>query len=244
MTRILFTNVNILDCGGDEPYPGEVLVEGNRIAASPAAGPPCPATTRRSWTAVGRDADARPDRVAHTPQHRQHRRPGEDRDGPARGEHADRDAQARLYLDCGITSCISAAAAKPRLDVVIRNAINAGEIAGPRLLAATPWLTVTGGLGDMRTLHMPHVASMAIMVDGPENYRARHSRADPRGGRHHQARHLRRHVRPPRAFELHGDERSGGRGRRRGRPRARQAHERPCPQCGGRETLRPPSASR
>ena len=78
---------------------------------------------------------------------------------------------ARLYLDHGITSCISAASAKPRLDVVIRNAINAGEIPGPRLLAASPWLTVTGGLGDMRTLHMPHVESMAIVVDGPEEYR-------------------------------------------------------------------------
>ena len=78
---------------------------------------------------------------------------------------------ARFYLDCGITSCISAAAAKPRLDVVIRNAINAREIAGPRLLAASPWLTVTGGLGDMRRLHMPHVESMAIMIDGPENFR-------------------------------------------------------------------------
>ena len=78
---------------------------------------------------------------------------------------------ARLYLDCGITSCISAAAAKPRLDVVIRNAINAGEIPGPRLLAASPWLTVTGGLGDMRRLHMPHVESMAMIADGPDAFR-------------------------------------------------------------------------
>ncbi|MFO1093958.1 MAG: hypothetical protein U0992_11695 [Planctomycetaceae bacterium] len=38
---------------------------------------------------------------------------------------------ARLYLDCGITSCISAAAAKPQVDVVIRNEINAGRIPGP-----------------------------------------------------------------------------------------------------------------
>ena len=78
---------------------------------------------------------------------------------------------ARLYLDHGITSCISAASAGPRLDVVIRNAIEKGEIPGPRLLAATPWLTVTGGLGDMRTLHMPKVDSMALMADGPEEYR-------------------------------------------------------------------------
>jgi len=34
------------------------------------------------------------------------------------------------YLNYGITSCISAAAAKPRLDVVIRNAINAGRFQG------------------------------------------------------------------------------------------------------------------
>ena len=78
---------------------------------------------------------------------------------------------ARLYLAHGITSCSSAASAKPRLDVVIRNAIEKGEIPGPRLLAATPWLTVTSGLGDMRTLHMPEVQSMALMADGPEEYR-------------------------------------------------------------------------
>ena len=78
---------------------------------------------------------------------------------------------ARLYLDCGITSCISAASAKPRTDVVIRNAINKGEIPGPRLLAASPWLTVTGGLGDMRSLHMPQMSSMAITLDGPEEFR-------------------------------------------------------------------------
>ena len=31
MDRTLFTNVSILDCTGAAPYPGEVLVEGNRI---------------------------------------------------------------------------------------------------------------------------------------------------------------------------------------------------------------------
>lgn len=33
MARTLFTSVRILDCTGAEPYPGEVLVEGARIAA-------------------------------------------------------------------------------------------------------------------------------------------------------------------------------------------------------------------
>ncbi len=42
---------------------------------------------------------------------------------------------AKMYLDMGFTSCVGAAAAKPRLDVVIRNAINSGQIPGPRYLA-------------------------------------------------------------------------------------------------------------
>jgi len=31
MEKILFTNVQVLDCTGAEPYAGEVAVEGNRI---------------------------------------------------------------------------------------------------------------------------------------------------------------------------------------------------------------------
>jgi len=33
MAGILFARVNVLDCTGDKPYPGEVLVEDNRITA-------------------------------------------------------------------------------------------------------------------------------------------------------------------------------------------------------------------
>ena len=32
MANVLFTNVRIFDGGGDQPYNGEVLVQGNRIA--------------------------------------------------------------------------------------------------------------------------------------------------------------------------------------------------------------------
>src|SRR5687768_5896055 len=32
MTSVLFTNVRIIDGTGAQPYPGEVLVQGNRIA--------------------------------------------------------------------------------------------------------------------------------------------------------------------------------------------------------------------
>lgn len=172
MSRTLFVRVNVLDCSGENPFPGEVLVEGNRITA-----------VRRGEGILSRDkaqivdgggtATLMPGLIeSHS-----HLSIDNTDDLAAIGmvpleENTLMAARnARLYLDCGITSCISAAAAKPRLDVVIRNAINAGEIPGPRLLAASPWLTVTGGLGDLRTLHMPHMASMAIVLDGPEQFR-------------------------------------------------------------------------
>jgi imidazolonepropionase-like amidohydrolase len=171
MSRILFTNVKVLDCTGADPYLGEVLVEDNRIAAI--------AQGQGSWSGDrleiidGGGATLMPGLVeshAHLSLHNT-------KDIVNLGlippeEHTLLTMHnARLYLDHGITSCISAGAAKPRLDIVIRNAINAGEIPGPRLLAASPWLTVTGGLGDKRTLHIPHVETMAMMVDGPDEYR-------------------------------------------------------------------------
>ncbi len=56
--------------------------------------------------------------------------------------------------------------AKPRLDVVIRNAINAGQIPGPRMLAASPGkLTNTGNLGDERLMHI-YRESVGMIVDG------------------------------------------------------------------------------
>ncbi|HEY3635103.1 MAG TPA: amidohydrolase family protein, partial [Caldimonas sp.] len=50
---------------------------------------------------------------------------------------------------------VGAACAKPRLDVVIRNAINSGQIPGPRYLAASQEITVPGGLGDETLPHLP-----------------------------------------------------------------------------------------
>src|SRR5262249_60664668 len=44
---------------------------------------------------------------------------------------------AERYLDMGWTSGMGAAPAEPRLDVVIRNAIESGQIPGPRYLAAS-----------------------------------------------------------------------------------------------------------
>jgi imidazolonepropionase-like amidohydrolase len=162
----------VLDCSGDKPFSGEVLVEGNEIVAVAREGE----SLQRDGAEIIDGGDGTTLMPGLVESHA-HLSIDNTDDLAALGRIPPEEHtlltmhNARLYLDHGITSCISAASAKPRLDVVIRNAIEKGEIPGPRLLAATPWLTVTSGLGDMRTLHMPKVDSMALMADGPEEYR-------------------------------------------------------------------------
>jgi imidazolonepropionase-like amidohydrolase len=155
MASVLFTNVRILDGSGAMPFAGSVLVQDGRIrsvgrslaAAAPAgatvidgAGATlmpgmCEAHTHFSWN----DA-ATLDAIQRMPLE----------------EHVLWCAKvARRYLEAGFTSCVGAACAKPRLDVVIRNAINAGQIPGPRYLAASQEITVVGGLGDETLPHLP-----------------------------------------------------------------------------------------
>src|SRR5215470_14137488 len=148
MANVLFTNVRIIDATGAQPYQGELLVQGNRIArigrgtrSLPSAGITvidgagatlmpgmCEAHTHFGWT-NSKTLDA----IQKMPHE----------------EHTLWAAQvAKLYLDHGWTSCVGAATPKPRLDCVIRDAINSGQIPGPRYLAASQEITVTGSLGD------------------------------------------------------------------------------------------------
>jgi imidazolonepropionase-like amidohydrolase len=79
---------------------------------------------------------------------------------------------AKSYLQAGFTSCLGAACAKPRLDVVIRNAIESGQIPGPRYLAASQEITVPGGLGDETLPHLPFAEfSFGVNVNGAEDMR-------------------------------------------------------------------------
>jgi imidazolonepropionase-like amidohydrolase len=80
---------------------------------------------------------------------------------------------AALLLDHGFTSLVSAAASKPRLDVVVRNAIESGQIVGPRMLAASQEITPTGNLVDLDQAHfpIPESARFAYVCDGPDAFR-------------------------------------------------------------------------
>jgi imidazolonepropionase-like amidohydrolase len=74
---------------------------------------------------------------------------------------------AKTLLDAGFTSAYSAASAKLRLDVVVRNEVESGRSPGPRIRAASPEITVTGGLGDENKQHMLR-DSFGIVADGAQ----------------------------------------------------------------------------
>ena len=74
---------------------------------------------------------------------------------------------AKLILDSGFTSVYSAASSKPWLDIVLRNEINAGRLPGPRMRAASPEITATGGLGDERQMHMHTTPASRLSPTGP-----------------------------------------------------------------------------
>ncbi len=102
---------------------------------------------------------------------------------------------ARKVLEAGFTSVLSAGAAKPRLDVVIRNAINTGQIPGPRMLAASPELTNTGNLGDERLMHIYRESVGTLDRRRRTGDAQGLPAADPRGGGHDQAQRLRQPYR-------------------------------------------------
>jgi imidazolonepropionase-like amidohydrolase len=172
MNDTLFTNVRILDGTGTSPYSGSVLVQGKRIrqvgrstAAIAAGGATvidgagatlmpgmCEAHTHFSW-----NDSATLSGIQTMPLE----------------EHVLWCSKvAKQYLHAGFTSCVGAACAKPRLDVVIRNAINSGQIPGPRYLAASQEITVPGGLGDETLSHLPFPEfSFGVNVNGAEDMR-------------------------------------------------------------------------
>lgn len=170
MGDVLFTNVRVFDGEGGEPFSGEVLVRDNRIKQIARGGESIAAPGAEVIDGGG--GTLMPGLIeSHA-----HVTFLDTSNLEALGEVPPEEhtllamKNARKFLDAGFTSMNSAAAAKPRLDVVVRNAINDGTFPGPRMLAASPELTVTGGLGDVRLQHL-HRETFAIVCDGPDQFR-------------------------------------------------------------------------
>jgi imidazolonepropionase-like amidohydrolase len=138
----LFTNVKVLDSTGAVPYPGEVLVEGERISAVGA-----PGELRRTGVSIvdghgGTLMSGLCDAHTHFSWCN-----SADLGGLATMPLEDHTLfcvqSARTYLDSGYTMCVGASSAKPRLDVVMRDAIEQGKVAGPRLRACCMEIAVS-----------------------------------------------------------------------------------------------------
>jgi len=170
MSQKLFINVMVFDGSGSASFPGEVLVQGNRIKAVAKGRNQLKADDAEVIDGGG--ATLMPGLTeAHA--HLSFTNCASVReigDLPIEEHTLLAARHAKLMLDCGFTSCFSAASAKPRLDIVIRNEINAGLLPGPRLRAASPEITASGGLGDVRQLHKDH-HSTEIIADGPDELR-------------------------------------------------------------------------
>ncbi|MFO1351121.1 MAG: amidohydrolase family protein, partial [Gammaproteobacteria bacterium] len=173
MGNVLFTNVRILDGSGDYPYTGEVLVQGNRIKQV-ARSLRTTAPSNGHTVIDGAGATLMPGLTeAHTHFSWNNAATLEAIFRMPPEEHTLFSANvAKTYLDHGFTSCVGAAAAKPRLDVVIRNAINSGLIPGPRYLANSQEIGTLGGLGDTTPPHVDHPGlSFGWIVSGVEDMR-------------------------------------------------------------------------
>lgn len=185
MAATLFRNANVIDGSGNPPYRGDVLVDGARIVAAGA-----PSTLQRADAVAGAEVVDCGGRTLMPGLIEPHAHlsfvdqatPQAFNTIPVEEHLLLTLKHAKLYLDQGYTSCFSAAATKPRLDVVARNAINAGQFPGPRLLAASVQFTVTGGVGDLRQMHLdPGEAMYTLPCDGPVEFR-RAARAACREG--------------------------------------------------------------
>ncbi|MEQ9491667.1 MAG: amidohydrolase family protein [Alphaproteobacteria bacterium] len=169
MSGLFLRNARILDGSGQAPFDGSVHVEGTRIKKMAGHNAAAPSGTQEI------DCSGRTLMPGLVESHG-HVTFGDTASLEALGEIPPEEhtilamKNARTMLDQGFTSINSAAAAKPRLDVVLRNAIDAGDCPGPRMLAASPEMTVTGGLGDVRLSHM-YRETFAIVCDGPDEFR-------------------------------------------------------------------------
>src|SRR5262245_47731895 len=163
---ILFTNVQVFEGSGRAPFPGEVLVKGNRIDAVAEPGArlerqgaeavDCGGATlmpglveahaHLSWpSSVGRIIDAMSlppeDHLLVTPRN------------------------ARVTLDAGFTSAYSAGSLGPRFEIALREEINGGWIPGPRLRASSLERLPDGALGVKAAEGAQHPRGPATMRD-------------------------------------------------------------------------------
>ncbi|KZO94834.1 hypothetical protein CALVIDRAFT_556067 [Calocera viscosa TUFC12733] len=163
---ILFHNVQIFDSTGSPPWSGAVLIKGERIAE---VAPWIDEVSVRQENPHARIIDGR-GRTLMSGLGEAHAHIswnnavdlGSLSKLPPEEHTIFAMRAARTYLDSGYTMCLGAASAKARLDCVVRDAINAGDIAGPRYLANGMEIARRDGALE---------ESITAFADGPEEMR-------------------------------------------------------------------------
>lgn len=168
---ILYSNARVLDATGEKPYAADVLIRGNRIAQVERN---LGAITDENLRVVDcRGMTLMPGLCDGHTHFSWIDQPTLDAIGmmPIEEHILEGMGSAAKYLDMGYTSCMGAASAKPRLDVVLRNYINAGKIPGPRYYAASTEIATIGGLGDLNPSHVAAYTFVEV-INGPLEMRA------------------------------------------------------------------------
>jgi imidazolonepropionase-like amidohydrolase len=175
MSTVLFRNAFVLDATGAAPWRGDVLVDGHHIAEVMPTGRAAPRPPAAGALEIDCNGATLMPGLVEPPAHLSfidQASPFDFHAVPVEEHLLLTLKHAKLYLDQGFTSCFSAAATKPRLDIVTRNAIDSGQFPGPRLRAASVQLTVTGGVGDLRKLQLdPGDMMYTLPCDGPVEFR-------------------------------------------------------------------------
>lgn len=171
MSKTLIRGATIWDASGAEPFAGDVLVEGERIAglsrqAGKLSAEGCAVVEANGLFLMPGMTEGHGhlsfDKVTAT----------ESLITPPPEEHTLLTARvAERLLDQGFTSVWGASEAKLRLAVAVRNEIEAGNLKGPRIRAGSMEISVTGAMGDESKNHDPRPGGPSHIVDGPEEMR-------------------------------------------------------------------------
>ena len=170
---LILSNATIIDGSGAAPFAGDITVAHGRIAAiTPADAPATQTSGARRIDCAGRTV--MPGMVeAHCHISFDNIESFEATILTPVEDHALASLKnAQLLLSQGFTSLFSAAAAKPRLDVAVRDAINNGHFVGPRIRAASQEITPSGNLGDANSNYLtwPRAIAFTVIANGPEAF--------------------------------------------------------------------------
>ena len=171
--RTIFLNANIINASGDLPFRGSVIVEhGHIVSVVPASGAADTQPADEVIDCTGRtlmpgltEAHCHISFNDLTSMYQAVEVQPEDHSLLAL-------SNAQMLLQRGFTSLFSAASAKPRVDVAVRDAINAGMFAGPRMRAAGQEISPSGNLGDLDNnyLTFPRNVRFTVTCDGADEF--------------------------------------------------------------------------